>query len=227
MTSPVPSRVVSTMIDGPAGRLEAILRIPPRVAGAAVVAHPHPLHGGTMHTKVVHRAARLLADQLSLSTVRFNFRGVGASDGVHDEGRGEVLDLLSAIQFAREKAPEGPLVIAGFSFGSVCALEAAHVTRPDLLWMIGLPLIRWDRRGAEAGTLYPVLWTQGEQDEFGDGEMARATADRFGWPLVVVAGADHFFTGRLDPFEEASLPRLREFLAVPGHREGRTPPRPH
>jgi alpha/beta superfamily hydrolase len=166
-----------------------------------------------MHTKVVHRASRLLADRFSFAALRFNFRGVGASEGEHDQGRGEVDDLVAAVGFARSKYPTGRLVLAGFSFGSVCALEAAHVVRPDLLWLIGLPLVRWDRRGAEAGTLFPVVWTQGEDDEFGGGDMARATAERFGWPLTVIAGADHFFTGRLDPFEDESAVAIRQALA--------------
>lgn len=199
-------------MQGPAGFLEASWRIPARVLGTAVVAHPHPLHGGTMHTKVVHRAARLLADRFSFAALRFNFRGVGASEGAHDHGIGEVDDLIAAVRFARDAYPEGPLVVAGFSFGSICALEASHVVRPDLLWLIGLPLLRWDRRGAEAGALYSVVWVQGEEDEFGSGEMARATAERFGWPLHVIPGADHFFTGRLDPFEEASVAAIREAL---------------
>jgi alpha/beta superfamily hydrolase len=165
-----------------------------------------------MRTKVVHRAARLLADSFSLATLRFNFRGVGASEGAHDHGRGEVDDLVAAVRFARDAYPEGPLVVSGFSFGSICALEASHVVRPDLLWLIGLPLLRWDRRGAEAGALYSVVWVQGEEDEFGSGEMARATAERFGWPVYVIPGADHFFTGRLGPFEETSVAAIREAL---------------
>jgi alpha/beta superfamily hydrolase len=165
-----------------------------------------------MHTKVVHRAARLLSDRFSLAALRFNFRGVGVSEGSHDHGNGEVDDLVAAVGFARAAYPDGPLVVAGFSFGSVCALEASHVVRPDLLWLIGLPLLRWDRRGAEAGGLYPVVWVQGEDDEFGSGDMARATAERFGWPLSVIPGADHFFTGRLDSFEEQSALAIREAL---------------
>jgi uncharacterized protein len=161
-----PSRVVTASVQGPAGFLEASWRIPPRVHGTAVVAHPHPLHGGTMQTKVVHRAARLLADRFSLATLRFNFRGVGTSEGTHDHGRGEVEDLVAAVRFARDAYPEGPLVVAGFSFGSTCALEASHVVRPDLLWLIGLPLLHWDRRGAETGAIREAL--RYETDVFGD-----------------------------------------------------------
>src|SRR5471030_4201 len=90
------ARLLSIVVEGPAGGLEALLRVPAEPRGAAVVAHPHPLHGGTMHTKVVHRAAKLLADRFQLLTLRFNFRGVGASAGTHDDGRGEVEDLVAA-----------------------------------------------------------------------------------------------------------------------------------
>jgi uncharacterized protein len=203
---------VAASVEGPVGLLEASLRIPAAPAGVAVIAHPHPLHGGTMHTKVVHRAARMMADRFSFAALRFNFRGVGASEGTHDHGIGEVDDLVAAVRFARGAYPEGPLVVAGFSFGSVCALAASHVVMPDLLWLIGLPLLRWDRRGAEAGLLFPVVWVQGEEDEFGSGAMARATAERFDWPLRVIPGADHFFTGRLDLFEEESAAAIREAL---------------
>ncbi len=165
-----------------------------------------------MHTKVVHRAARLLADRFSLAALRFNFRGVGRSEGVHDHGRGEALDLLAAVRFVRGQFPGGPLVLGGFSFGSVCALAASRVARPDLLYLIGFPLNTWDRRGAEEGTPYPVVWIQGEDDMFCDPEMARATAERYGWSLSLVPGADHFFTDRLEVFENASAEAIGKEL---------------
>lgn len=217
-----PDRLVPLTLEGPVGPLEALLRLPPRPAGIAVVAHPHPLFGGTMHTKVVHRAARLLADRFSLATLRFNFRGVGASAGVHDDGRGEVDDLLAAVRHARSlrelaAAGRAPLVLAGFSFGSVCAVEAAGRLAeggapPDVLLLMGVPLLRWDRSGASALGGVPVAWVQGAEDEYGGAELARATAGRLGWALAVVDGADHFFTGRLDAFEEAATRELRELV---------------
>ncbi len=96
--SHAPSRLLTATIPGPEGPLEALLRVPEPAVGAAVMAHPHPLFGGTMHTKVVHAAAKLLADRLGLLTVRFNFRGVGASAGAHDEGRGEVDDVFHLLR---------------------------------------------------------------------------------------------------------------------------------
>ena len=205
------ARLVSTFIEGPAGRLEAILRLPPRPRGAAVVAHPHPLHGGTMHTKVVHRAARLLSDRFSLAALRFNFRGVGSSQGTHDEGRGEVDDVLAAAGWVRREAPEGPLVLGGFSFGSVAALDAAPRLAPDALLLIGLPLRRWNAP-ASAPFAGRVVWIQGSDDEFSDAGSARVLAERWGWDLHVVPGADHFFTGRLDAFESEAGGALARVL---------------
>ena len=207
------ARLVSTFVEGPAGRLEAILRLPPEPKGAALVAHPHPLHGGTMHTKVVHRAARLLSDRFSLAALRFNFRGVGASHGVHDEGRGEVDDVVAAARWLRGEVPQGPFVLSGFSFGSLAALEAAPLLRPDALLLIGLPLRRWS---APEAPPVPgrVVWLMGAEDEFADAGSARMLASRWGWDLHVIPGADHFFAGRLDAFEAAAGDALAR--ALPG-----------
>lgn len=200
-------------VAGPAGALEGMLRVPPVPSGAAVFAHPHPLHGGTMHTKVVHRAARLLASRFSLVSLRFNFRGVGSSDGTHDDGRGEVDDLVAAGRYVRQRQPGGPLVVGGFSFGSLCAIGAAPRLSPSVVLLAGIPLLRWDRSGAESLSGLRVAWVQGGDDEYGGEDLAAATARRFGWELAVVEGADHFFTGRLDLFEEAAAGLLRPFLS--------------
>ncbi|MEO6323647.1 MAG: alpha/beta fold hydrolase [Thermoanaerobaculia bacterium] len=213
-----PARLVSTVLAGPAGALEALLRLPATPCGAAVVAHPHPLHGGTMHTKVVHRTARVLSDRFGLAALRFNFRGVGASQGTHDAGRGEVDDLVAAARFVRGDYPMGPFVMAGFSFGSLCALRAAPLVRPDLLVLIGLPLDRFEPSlGALAGGI-PVVWMQGERDEFGGAVQARGLAADLGFSLHVVEGADHFFAGRLDAFEETLSRELEARL--PGQAAG-------
>ena len=155
-----------------------------------------------MHTKVVHRTARLLSDRFGLAALRFNFRGVGASEGAHDEGRGEVDDLVAAAGFVRSEYPVGPFVLAGFSFGSICALRAAPLIRPMLLVLIGVPLDRFDPELAGPLAGLPVVWIQGERDEFGAASRARPIAERLGWTPLTVEGADHFFAGRLDAFEE-------------------------
>jgi hypothetical protein len=196
--------MVSLTLPGPAGPLEGLLRAPAHPAGAAVVAHPHPLFGGTMHTKVVYRAARLLADRFRLATLRFNFRGVGASAGRYDEGRGETDDLVAAVRFLRERHPEGPLVLAGFSFGSLCAARAATVVAPDVLFLIGVPFDRWAPEETRAIEGRSVVWVQGEEDQFGSGHFAIETAARHGFQVAVVPRSDHFFTGRLDSFDKAA-----------------------
>ncbi len=197
--------MVSLTLPGPVGSLEALLRIPPHPSGIAVVAHPHPLFGGTMHTKVVHRAARLLADRFHLASLRFNFRGVGASEGTYGEGRGETEDLVAAVRSMRERYPDGPLVLAGFSFGSLCAARAATVVSPDAILLIGVPFDRWPLEETRALEGRNVAWVQGESDPFGSGQFAVETAARHGFRVAVVPGADHFFTGRLDGFEKAAV----------------------
>ena len=201
---PDAARLVTVTIPGPAGALEGLLRLPPRPAGAAVVAHPHPLHGGSMHTKVVHRAARLLADAFGLASLRFNFRGVGASAGRYDGGAGESEDLVAAGGWIRGQHPSGLFVLAGFSFGSICALNAAPRLAPDVLFLIGVPIGLFPvPSGIPAATR--VFWVHGAEDEYGPATTARSLAAERGWDLAVVPGADHFFTRQLPAFEAAAL----------------------
>src|SRR5882724_5388692 len=115
----------NTFFEGPGGRIEAILKEPAaEVSRAAIVCHPHPLYGGTMHNKVVYRIARAFADA-GFAVLRFNFRGTGRSLGEHDDGHGEQEDLRTAIKFIEEKYPKAELWLAGFSFGSMVMLRAA------------------------------------------------------------------------------------------------------
>ncbi len=207
--------MLALSLPGPAGSLEALLRSPARPAGAAVVAHPHPLFGGTMHTKVVHRAAKLLADRFHLAALRFNFRGVGASEGSYDDGRGETDDLVAAVRHLRGRCPDGPLVLAGFSFGSICAMRAAAAVAPDVLLLIGVPFDRWPDEEARALAGRSVAWVQGGADEFGSGPLVRETASRYGFRSAIVPGSDHFFTGHLDAFEKAACGLLVE-AGLPG-----------
>ncbi len=204
--------LVPVTIPGPAGALEGLLRSPATPAGAAVVAHPHPQHGGTMHTKVVHRAAKLLSSRFALAALRFNFRGIGASAGAYDEGIGETEDLVAAGSWVRTREPNGPFVVAGFSFGSLCALHASPRLAPDVLLLIGLPVDRWDG-AAPAAHGWRVVWIQGEEDEFSPPGKSLAIARARGWKFLSVPGADHFFAGKLDEFEAASGDALEMALA--------------
>jgi uncharacterized protein len=208
-----PASLSSVVIPGPAGSLEALLRAPAAPKGAALVAHPHPGRGGTMHTKVVHRAARLLSQRFSLETLRFNFRGVGASAGVYDGGAGETEDLVAAAGWLHARRPDGPFVLSGFSFGSLCALRAAARVSPEVLLLIGVPV-----DDGEAVAVVPpttrVVWIQGASDEFSAKEAARDIAAARGWTFLVVPGADHFFSGRLAEFESVAGDALAEWLGT-------------
>jgi alpha/beta superfamily hydrolase len=203
VTSAGDATLLPVAIPGPAGSLEGLLRSPAAPAGAAIVAHPHPQHGGTMHTKVVHRTAKLLSGRFSLAALRFNFRGVGGSAGAWDEGRGEADDLVAAAEWIRARQPAGPFVVGGFSFGSLCALRAAPRLKPDVLLLIGLPVDRWDG-AAPAAQPWRVVWIQGDEDEFSPPAKARVIASNRGWTFLSVPGADHFFTGKLDEFERTA-----------------------
>lgn len=190
------------------GHLEAILKEPdsaPR--GAAVVCHPHPLHGGTMHTKAVYRSAQAL-NEAGLVALRFNFRGVGASTGSYDEGVGEQDDLRAAVDWLVERHPELPVVVGGFSFGSMVALNlGAADDRAVALLGLGLPVDLDERYdfGFLADVDKPVLVVQGENDEFGPARRVKEALAPLGSHITVVtvAGTDHYFEGRLDELRDA------------------------
>jgi hypothetical protein len=189
------------------GHLEALLKDPEGVAhGAAVVCHPHPLHGGTMHTKAVYRAAQAL-NEAGLMALRFNFRGVGASTGSYEEGIGEREDVVAALDWLEDRYPQLPLVCGGFSFGSLVGLGVGvQDERVDGLLGLGLPVRNLDYDfGFLAETAKPVLVVQGEEDELGSGEDVADVLSDLGShiTLVRIPGADHYFTGRLDELREA------------------------
>jgi alpha/beta superfamily hydrolase len=199
-------------LQGPAGSLEALLEEPgaaPR--GAALFCHPHPLHGGTLHNKVVYRAAKG-AVAAGLATLRFNFRGVGRSEGSHDGGRGEREDAAAALDLLAARHPGLPLLAAGFSFGAAVALAAAAAdARVGARIGIGLPLrhASFDYLGGDAR---PLLLLHGAQDEFGPVDEVRALAARLGPTarLVVVDGVGHFFAGSLTRVTET----VQDFCAL-------------
>jgi len=204
----VSGRLRSVQFRGPAGVLEGLWKdaaAEPR--GAAVFGHPHPLHGGTMHNKVVYRAAQALTAS-GYATLRFNFRGVGLSEGRYDAARGETDDYRAALD---EAAADGgvPLVAGGFSFGAAVALKAiAGDARVAAAIALGLPVATESGRVVPRPSV-PTLYAVGERDTFGPpDELARFVGGA--GTLVVVPGADHFFEGALDAVAEA----ITDFLAA-------------
>lgn len=204
----------SLFLDGPAGRLEAILWTPTRAATpplAALVCHPHPLFGGTMHNKVVYNAAKTI-DSFGIPVLRFNFRGAGLSDGTHDKGQGEQGDVQAALDFLAGKFPGVPMLLAGFSFGSYVGLRVGcRDTRVAELIGIGIPVNSTDFSFL-TDCPKPKLFVHGAEDQFG----ARKKVEEFvaGLPgdnhLVVVGSADHFFAGHIEEFNAAIAAWLKE-----------------
>jgi alpha/beta superfamily hydrolase len=188
-------------LEGPAGRLEAMYWTvadanPPM---AALVCHPHPLFGGTMHNKVVFQVARALHD-LGLPVLRFNFRGAGLSEGVHDEGRGEQGDVRAALDWLAGKFPGKPIVLAGFSFGMMVGVRVGcEDDRVSELIGLGLPVNRNEIDFLQTCTK-PRLFLQGSEDQYGDVDKVRQLVASLPEPkrLVVVHAVEHFFTGKLD-----------------------------
>lgn len=196
----------SLMLRGPAGRLEASLWTGKRADAdlAAVVCHPHPLYGGTMHNKVVFRAARSL-QRLGLPVLRFNFRGAGLSEGEHDHGRGEADDLRAALDFLAEEFPGRTMVLAGFSFGAWVGLRVGCADpRVTEIIGLGLPVNSSDLSYLRECTK-PKLILHGSRDQHGDAEAVRRLVEQCPKPkrLIIVEGADHFFAGKLDQVAEA------------------------
>jgi alpha/beta superfamily hydrolase len=191
----------SLSIAGPAGQLEALLWTsaeaePPFVA---VVCHPHPLFGGTMHNKVVFQTAKALHHH-GASVLRFNFRGVGHSEGAHDNGRGEQDDARAAINYMAGEFPGRPILVAGFSFGSRVGLEVGCAdARVDRLIGLGLPVDKMDLSFLQTCSK-PKLIIQGGSDQFGSRKNLEALFATLPEPkkLEVIDGADHFFTGQLE-----------------------------
>ena len=197
----------NVVIPGPAGKLEAIYkpgdseRATPR--HAAVVCHAHPLHGGTMHFKLIFRVARAF-DDLGFPTLRFNFRGVGGSEGAFDEGRGERDDVRAAVDWLAERHPDVDLVVAGFSFGAWTGLPVGCAD-PRVTHVVGLGVPMRAYTPELTTCKKPKLLVHGTRDEFGP--MAQLNSWFADLPepkrLVRVEGADHFFEGRRDEMAKA------------------------
>jgi alpha/beta superfamily hydrolase len=208
-------------LAGPAGRLEAILwsrsvGSPPM---AAVVCHPHPLFGGTMHNKVVYQAAKSL-DALGLPVLRFNFRGTGMSEGKHDRGEGERGDVRVALDFLASEFPNIPLLVAGFSFGCWVGLRVGcEDERVTSLIGLGAPVNNADFSYlARCGK--PKLFVHGSNDIYGDPvKLNNLVASLPGEnKIVVVEDADHFFVGKLDQVDAAIANWMNERTSDRGKR---------
>jgi alpha/beta superfamily hydrolase len=205
------ARAERPFIDGPAGRLEAILELPAgeKPLGSVVVCHPHPQHGGTMHNKVAHTLARAFV-RSGFASLRFNFRGTEKSEGNYDDGNGELDDALAVITWIRERDPDAILWLAGFSFGAAIAVKAAVATEVDGLVSVAPAITRF-ATGLESQPTCPWLIVQGDQDELVDVEETITWADGLGPgpELLIIPDGEHFFHGRLHELREA----VAEFVA--------------
>jgi alpha/beta superfamily hydrolase len=170
----------------------------------AVVCHPHPLFGGTLSNKVVHTLARAL-HELDIATLRFNFRGVGASAGVHDEGRGELDDALAVVEWGRARWPGRRLWLAGFSFGAFVAARAAGSTEPERVILAAPPVARFEHFAAVPAPRCPWLIVQGDADELVPVAEVRHWVGGIGpaAKLVVLPGVDHFFHRHLHQLQSS------------------------
>ena len=203
------------VIAGPAGDLEALVEDPGAAKPAAcmVVCHPHPLHGGTMQNKVVTTLARC-AEERGMPSLRFNFRGVGASAGAFDEGRGETEDALAAVATARQRWPDAALWLAGFSFGGYIALRASTtrgVGEVSRLVTIAPAFTRYYGTVRDVAVPdCPWMVVQDPADEVIDGAAVIDWCERLDPPptLVTMPAAGHFFHGRLNDLQAAVLPFL-------------------
>ena len=199
-------------IDGPAGALEIVLNVPesaPR--GIALVAHPHPLQGGTLDNKVVQTLAKTFFAMGYVAT-RFNFRGVGRSEGAFDEGVGETADALAALAHARSRFGELPVALAGFSFGSFVQTRVAASVTAERLVLVG-PAVQ---RFAMASVPPDTIVVHGEEDDVVPLAAVLAWARPQQLPLVVFPGCGHFFHGRLTQLQRTISALWQGYAATPG-----------
>lgn len=204
------ARLLTIEIPVSHGALEGLLRLPDDESASpamvAVVCHPHPAHGGTMHNKVVFRVAQALGE-LGFPALRFNFRGVGRSSGVYDHGDGERDDVRAALDEIARRFPRAPICLAGFSFGSWVGLPIGCAdARVHQLIGVGVPtsLLTTD---ALSNCGKPKLIAQGAQDQYGPQSSLLPWYDALPEPkaLAVIPEADHFFTARLSELQSAIL----------------------
>ena len=187
------------LLDGPAGKIQAVIDLPARDAvGVALVAHPHPLFGGSLDNKVVQTLAKTFVE-LGYVALRPNFRGVGHSAGAHDEGRGETDDLIAALDYARRRYGDAPPVLAGFSFGAWVQIQVAQRVLPRRMVLVGVAagLVSGGRAYAAVTVPADTIVIHGEQDETVPLANVLDWARPQDLPVVVIPGADHFFHRRL------------------------------
>lgn len=211
-----PGETRQLFVPGPAGRIETLLAAPRRAPTAiCLVCHPHPLYGGAMSNKVVYSLASS-ALQAGALTARFNFRGVGGTEGRYDHALGETDDTLAMVEWLRRQLPQAPLLLAGFSFGAYVSLAAAARARPALQLSVSVPL-SGDYIDGAAPPQHPGcpwLVVHGTGDEVVDYARTRAALETYDPPprLLTLEGAGHFYHGRLTELQQAVLPFLQEHL---------------
>lgn len=188
-------------INGPAGKLETVIDDPgPDRRGLALIAHPHPLYGGSLSNKVVATLAKIYYDQ-GYVAVRPNFRGVGSSEGTYDQGVGEVADMVAILNFVRERYPDLALMLAGFSFGAVVQSRVCEITQPKHLLLVS-PAVNLFQMGVAADETAVI---HGECDELVPLEQVRAWSTQHDVTLAVVHGADHFFNKKIPALKQHIL----------------------
>jgi alpha/beta superfamily hydrolase len=207
--------VTRTLLDGAAGKIEVAHRAPPGARAAAVIAHPHPLYGGTMDNKVITTLAKVFEDS-GVAAYRFSFRGAGGSEGVHDEGRGETDDMLRVIEHARRESGGLPVYLAGFSFGGAIAMRASGSADFAQLVLVapGFRRITGHGMGEAPDPADPNLGAPGRHTTtntlviHGDLDETVPLSDSIAWatardvPLAVVPGGEHFFHRKLHVLRE-------------------------
>ncbi len=215
------SKQTQVTIAGAAGKIEALLEEgkadAPFSASAyvALICHPHPLYGGTMDNKVVSTLARIYRE-LGITSLRFNFRGVGASEGEHDEARGEVDDLCIVSEWLQAQYPESQLLLAGFSFGSAVVAAASERIPVAHMILIAPPVMRYSY-APQGAFACPVTLVLGGQDELVEAEAVLAWLESLDCTVetIVIPEASHFFHGQLNSLREKLATQLSAFLTVP------------
>jgi alpha/beta superfamily hydrolase len=203
-------------IAGPAGNLEALLDTPANADSSrvAVVCHPHPVYGGTMTNKVVHMLAKSF-NECGAPAVRFNYRGVGASDGAYDQGNGETEDAIAVFDWAAQRWPGARIWLCGFSFGGAVAIRAALARAASGLVTVA-PAVRRVHVPTAQLPACPWLLVQGDRDELVDAADIQRWAQDLATPpeLRLLPGVDHFFHGRLNELRDVVTQWLKQVDAA-------------